>query len=80
MRHPSQESNRRMADRARKSGYPQLSVYSERGTDMNALDLILWVLAFACFVIAAIAGPERFAYAGRLVPAGLALASLTFII
>jgi hypothetical protein len=43
-----------------------------------SIDLILWILAFVCFAIAAAVG-DRFTRVG-LVPLGLALASLTFII
>jgi hypothetical protein len=43
-----------------------------------SIDLILWILAFICFAIAAFAG-DRFTRVG-LVPLGLALGSLTFII
>lgn len=44
-----------------------------------SLDLVLWIVAFVCFVIATFAGNSL---AGRvdLVPLGLAAATLTFII
>lgn len=44
-----------------------------------SIDLLLWILAFACFAIAALAG-NRLASRVDLVALGLALASFTFII
>lgn len=44
-----------------------------------SIDLLLWILAFVCFVIAAFV-TERLAARVDLVALGLALASLTFII
>lgn len=44
-----------------------------------SLDLVLWIVAFVCFVIAAFAGDRISARVG-LVPLGLAFASLTFIL
>lgn len=43
-----------------------------------SLDLVLWILAFVCFAIAAVLG-DRVPRV-ELVPLGLALATLTFIV
>jgi len=44
-----------------------------------SIDLLLWILAFVCFVIATFVG-DQFPPRVRLVPLGLAFASLTFLI
>lgn len=44
-----------------------------------SLDLVLWIVAFVCFIIATFAG-DRLAGRVDLVPFGLAAAALTFII
>lgn len=44
-----------------------------------SIDLLLWILAFVCFVIAAFVG-DRIPARVSLVPLGLAFASLTFLI
>jgi hypothetical protein len=46
---------------------------------MSRIDLLLWILAFVFFVIAAFVG-DRFAARVDLIALGLASASLTFII
>jgi hypothetical protein len=43
------------------------------------IDLVLWIVAFVCFLIAAFVG-ERLAARVDLIALGLAAASLTFII
>jgi hypothetical protein len=43
-----------------------------------SLDLVLWIAAFICFVVAAVAG-DRITRVD-LVPLGLALGALTFIV
>ena len=44
-----------------------------------SIDLVLWILAFVCFAIAAFIG-DRVPARVSLVPLGLAFASLTFLI
>jgi hypothetical protein len=44
-----------------------------------SLDLLLWILAIVCFFIATFAG-DRISSRVDLVPLGLALASLTFVL
>lgn len=45
---------------------------------MESFDLVLWVLAFVCFLVATFVG-DRIGPRFNLIAAGLALGALTFI-
>jgi hypothetical protein len=49
------------------------------GNSPGMIDLVLWIAAFVCFLIAAFVG-ERLTARVDLIALGLAAASLTFII